>query len=400
MSMKETIAKGQEYIMDTYTRFPLALSHGEGVYVYDEDGNQYLDFVAGIAVNSLGHNDPDLVAAIAAQAGKMLHVSNLYWTKPQVELAEKLVKHSCFHQAFFCNSGAEAVEGALKMARKYADKKGTGRYEIISMEHSFHGRTMGAVTATGQPKYQKGLSPLLPGIVHVPYNDFEAVKNAVTERTCAILIEPLQGEGGIRPAQKEYLQKLRSLCDELDILLMYDEVQCGMGRTGRLFAYEYFGVAPDVIAMAKGAAGGVPIGILMAVQKAAEAFAPGDHASTFGGNPLATAAANVVLDKLTAGPLLENVKQQGAYLKTRLAQLAETSPLVQEARGIGLLQGIQLTVPAGPIINVCITQGLLLANAGPDVIRFVPPLIISQSELEKGLAILTEALKEAEAAQN
>jgi len=387
-----TIKRGESAVMNTYKRFPIVLESGKGLYVYDENGKCYLDFVAGIAVNTLGHGHPALADAVAKQAEKMMHVSNLYWTKPQIELAEKLVNKSCFGKAFFCNSGAEAVESSLKLARKYAEKHHPEKYEIIAMESSFHGRTFGAITATGQPKYQQGIQPLLPGIKHVPFNDFEALKAAVTGKTAGIILEPIQAEGGIIPAQKEYLQKVRSLCDEKDILLIYDEVQCGMGRTGHLFAYEYYGISPDMIALAKGIAGGVPMGALLATDKAAAGFEPGDHASTFGGNSLAAAAACAVIDELFEKNILDNVKKQGAYLTQKLHSLKEKCTAITDVRGVGLLQGIELNVEAGPVILTCMKKGLLLVNAGTNVIRFVPALIVGKEEIDECVSILEEVL--------
>lgn len=386
-----TFDLGNEYVMNTYSRFPIALEKGEGMYVYDENGKKYLDFVAGIAVNSLGHNHKKLTEALYNQAKNLIHVSNLYWTKPQISLAEKIVKASCFSKVFFCNSGAEAIEGALKLSRKYAGLINEEKYEIITMVHSFHGRTYGAVTATGQEKYQKGLKPLLPGIKHVPFNDYEALENAVSEKTCAIFIEPLQGEGGIHPASKEYLQKVRKLCDEKDICLVFDEIQCGVGRLGTLFAYEYFEVEPDICVWAKGLAGGVPIGALMATEKIAKGFNPGDHASTFGGNPLATAAGNVVLDELLSG-LLDNVKEMGNYLTEKLLALKDKHSAIIDVRGIGLMQGIELSSPAAPVISKAIENGLLLVNAGEKIIRFVPSLIVSKEDIDECIAILDKAL--------
>jgi len=389
-----TIEKGKSVVMNTYNRFPVVLERGEGLYVYDENGKRYLDFVAGIAVNTLGHGHPVLTKAVAEQATKMMHVSNLYWTKPQIDLAEKLVQNSCFDKAFFCNSGAEAIEGALKLARKYAEKNHPEKHEIISMESSFHGRTLGAITATGQPKYQQGLKPLLPGIVHVAFNDFEALEKAVSEKTAGILLEPIQAEGGIIPAQKEYLQKIRKLCDEKNILLMYDEVQCGMGRTGHLFAYEYYDVKPDIIALAKGIAGGVPMGALLATDKVSDGFAPGDHASTFGGNSLASSAACAVMDELVKGSIIENAKKQGLYLTEKLMELKAKHEIIKDVRGVGLLQGIELSVEAGPIITSCIEKGLLLVGAGTHVIRFVPALTVSKAEIDECMTMLGEALQE------
>ncbi len=381
---------GENVIMNTYGRFPMMLEKGEGMFVYDTEGNKYLDFVAGIAVNCLGHGNKKLAKAIGAQAEKMIHCSNLYWNKPQVEAAEMLVNNSAFDKVFFCNSGAEAIEGSLKLSRKFAKKNGTEKFEIITMLHSFHGRTYGAVSATGQEKYQKDFAPLLPGIKHVPFNDFEALKNTVTDLTCAILIEPIQGEGGIKPAEKEYLKKVRQLCDEKGILLVFDEIQCGVGRMGYLFAHEYYGVTPDIIALAKGLAGGVPIGAILAKNNVAEAFAPGDHASTFGGNALATSAAKVVLDELINNHLIENAKIQGEYLTQKLNELKEKYDCIKEVRGFGLLQGIELSIPVADMINKCMKDGLLLVNAGTHVIRFVPPLIVTKENIMEALNILEQ----------
>ena len=392
---QELAARGAEVVMNTYSRFPIAFDHGEGVYIWDMDGKKYIDFVAGIAVNSLGYSHKKLCEKIADQCQKLIHVSNLYYTEPQIELAEMLCKNSCFDKVFFCNSGAESIESMLKLARKYADMKNKPGRDIITMEKSFHGRTYGAVTATGQDKYHKGLFPMLPGIKHVPFNDFEALLNTVDENTCAILMEPVQGEGGIIPADKEYLQKVRALCDEKDMLLLFDEVQCGVGRTGELFAYQTYGVEPDAAAFAKGLAGGVPIGAVMAKDSAAIAFKPGDHASTFGGNSLATAAGTVVVDELINNGLLENVKKQGALLTKKLLELKEKYGIIKDVRGIGLMQGIELTIPAGPVIADAIDKGLLLVGAGANVIRFVPALIITSEEIEEAIAILDKALANA-----
>ena len=382
-----------DVIMNTYSRFPICFERGEGMYLYDTDGKKYIDFVAGIAVNSLGHAHPKLGETIAKQAMTLIHCSNLYYTIPQVTLAEKLVEKTDFDKVFFCNSGAESVESALKLARKYAAMKGKAGTEIIAMEHSFHGRTYGAVTATGQAKYQKGLGEMLPNITHVPYNDFEALKNAVSEKTCAILMEVMQGEGGIIPADKEYLQKVRKLCDEKDILLMFDEVQTGVGRCGELFAYQVYGVAPDCLSTAKGLAGGVPIGAFMAKEFAAKAFSPGDHASTFGGNPLATSCGCVVMNELFEGGLIENVKKNGQYLGETLKKLAEKHKnVVCDVRGMGFMWGMELTTEAAPVIKKCIDAGLLLVGAGPNVIRFVPPLIATKENIDEMAAILDKAL--------
>ncbi len=391
-TMKEIVEQGANVVMNTYSRFPVALEKGEGCYVWDVEGKRYLDFVAGIAVNSLGHNYKKLVEKIAEQAAALIHCSNLYYTRPQITLAAKLVEHSDFDKVFFCNSGAEANEAALKLSRKYAKMTGKAGSDIIAMTHSFHGRTYGAVTATGQEKYHKGLDPLLPGIKHVPYNDIDALKAAVDENTCAVLLEPIQGEGGVHPAKKEYLAEVRALCDEKDLLLIFDEVQTGVGRSGELFCYQVYGVKPDVATFAKGLAGGVPIGAMMATDKAAAAFQPGDHASTFGGNPLATSAGCVVMDELFENGILDNVKKQGKYLTKRLRELQEKHSEITDVRGMGLIQGIELSVPAGDIVNGCIAKGLLLVGAGPNVIRFVPPLIVSDKEIDEAVSILDEVL--------
>jgi predicted acetylornithine/succinylornithine family transaminase len=385
-----TAERGEKYVMKTYSRFPLTFVRGEGMYVYDENGKEYLDFVAGIAVNSLGHNHPKLVKAISEQAAKLIHISNLYYTEPQVSLAQKLVENGSLDKVFFCNSGAEAIESALKLARKYGSA--TGRQEIITMHRSFHGRTFGAVTATGQDHYHEGFGDMLPHIKYAEFNNIESVKAAVTDNTVAILMEPVQGEGGIIPAEKEFLKAVRELCDEKDMLLMFDEVQCGVGRLGTIFAYQTFGVVPDVMSTAKGIAGGVPCGIMMAKAEVAKSFVPGDHASTFGGNPLATAAGNVVVDELLGG-VLDNVKAQGEYLRAELEKIAaKHSDLVKEVRGVGLMQGMELNEAAAPFIAKSIDMGLLLVGAGKFIIRFVPSLIVGKEDVDKAMSILDKAL--------
>ncbi len=381
---------GEKYVMHTYNRFPLTLVRGEGMYVYDEDGKEYLDFVSGIAVNSLGHNHKRLTAAISEQASRLIHISNLYYSEPQCTLAQKLVENGSLDKVFFCNSGAESVEAALKLARKYGSR--TGRQEIITMVHSFHGRTFGAVTATGQNHYHEGFGDMLPHIKYAEFNNIDSVKAVVNENTVAILMEPVQGEGGIIPAKKEFLQQVRALCDEKDILLMFDEVQCGVGRLGTLFAYQHYGVVPDVVSMAKGIAGGIPCGVMMAKKEVAESFAPGDHASTFGGNPLATAAGNVVVDELLGG-VLDNVREQGAYLEKCLDELLKKYDFIKERRGIGLMQGIELDRPVADYVAKAIENGLLLVNAGKNVIRFVPSLIVEKKHIDKAMEILDKIME-------
>ncbi len=384
-----TFEQGAKVVMNTYNRFPITLEKGDGMYVYDDNGKKYLDFVAGIAVNSLGHNHKKLTKTISEQAQKLIHCSNLYWTKPQVSLAAKLVENSDFDKVFFCNSGAEAIEASLKISRKYGSK--TGRYEIITMKNSFHGRTFGAVTATGQPHYQEGLGALLPGIKYAEFNNFDSITEILSDKTCAILLEPLQGEGGIHPADIEYLKKIRKLCDEKDIVLIFDEVQCGVGRLGTLFAYQTFGVVPDAVCTAKGIAGGIPMGLMTATQKLSDSFKPGDHASTFGGNPLAASAGNVVIDELLDG-LLDNVKKNGTYLTEKLNVLKEKYSIITDVRGIGFMQGIELSVPVADIIKQTIENGLLLVNAGKNVIRFVPSLIAEKEHIDEAMEILDKVL--------
>lgn len=388
------VDKGKEVIMNTYNRYPIVIDHGEGVYVWDIDGKKYLDFVAGIAVNSLGNNNKKLVEAISKQITKVIHCSNYYWNEPMIELAQLLVNNTCFDKVFYCNSGAEANEGALKLARKYATKyhKDDIRFEIVSMKDSFHGRTYAAITATGQPKYQKGLNPLLPGIKYAKFNDYDDLKKVIDSKTCAIILEPIQGESGIHPASKEYLQKVRNLCDINDILLIFDEVQCGVGRTGELCAYQYYGVEPDVLTFAKGLAGGVPIGALLAKEKAAQAFEPGDHASTFGGNPLSTTAGKIVIKELLENGVLENVRIQGEYLTSKLNELKSEKDIIKDVRGIGLMQGIELEISASDVISKAMEKGLLLASAGANVIRFVPSLIVTKEHIDEMINILSECI--------
>ena len=391
--MSEWIERGKKVIMNTYSQFPIVIEKGDGVYLWDSDGNMYLDFVAGIAVNALGYNNSDYVKEISTQLTKLQHCSNLYWMIPSIELSELLIQNSCFDKIFYCNSGAEAVEAAIKLSKKYGKKiHGKNCYEIITMKKSFHGRTMATVTATGQTKYQKGYDPLMPGFSYVEFNDFNELEKAVSENTCAIIIEPIQGEGGIHPAEQIYLEKVRSLCDKNDIVLVFDEVQCGIGRTGELFAYQLFDIKPDVVSLAKGLGGGFPIGAMLAIQSKADAFQPGDHASTFGGNPLACTAGKVVLEKLLNEGVLENVQKIGAYLKTKLIELQKEYEMITDVRGHGLMLGVELDCPVKDIVKDCMEKGLLLLGAGENVIRFVPPLIIGKKDIDKGIKILNEVL--------
>ncbi|MHA1669157.1 MAG: aspartate aminotransferase family protein [Promethearchaeota archaeon] len=393
--MDEWIERGKKVIMNTYSQFQIVLEKGDGVYLWDSEGKMYIDFVAGIAVNSLGYNNSDYVKEISTQLTKLQHCSNLYWMIPSIELSELLIQNSCFDKVFYCNSGAEAVEAAIKLSKKYGKKyHGETCNEIITMKKSFHGRTMATVTATGQTKYQKGYSPLLPGFSYVEFNNFNELDNAISENTCAIIIEPIQGEGGIHPAEKTYLEKVRSLCDKNDIVLVFDEVQCGIGRTGELFAYQLFDIKPDVVSLAKGLGGGFPIGAMLATQNKADALQPGDHASTFGGNHLACTAGKVVLKKLLYEGVLENVKKIGNYLKKKLIELQKKYEIIIDVRGRGLMLGIELNCPVKDIVIECMKKGLLILGAGENVIRFVPPLIIGKKEIDKGIDILNEVLEQ------
>ena len=392
--MENWIERGNKVIMNTYSQFPIVLEKGDGVYLWDSNGKKHLDFVAGIAVNALGYNDSDYVKEISNQLSKLQHCSNLYWMIPSIELSELLIQNSCFDRAFYCNSGAEAVEAAIKLSRKYGKKVHDDNcYEIITMKKSFHGRTLATVTATGQTKYQSGLSPLMPGFSYVEFNNFDLLEKAVSKNTCAIIIEPIQGEGGIHPAEKDYLQEVRALCDKNDIVLVFDEVQCGMGRTGKLFAYQLFGIEPDVVSLAKGLGGGFPIGAMLATQNKADAFKPGDHASTFGGNPLACTAGKVVVKKLLNDGVLENVQKQGKHLKKRLFELRDKYEKIDDIRGYGLMVGMELKCGVKEIVNKCMENGLLILGAGENVIRFVPPLIITKEEIDEGIMILDNVLK-------
>jgi len=394
--MKKTIARAEKVIMPTYKRFPIVFDHGDGCTLTDINGKKYIDFVAGIAVDCLGHNHKGLNQAIAAQCQKMIHVSNLYYTQPQIEMAELVCQATELDQAFFCNSGAEANEAAMKLARIYAKQyKAPDAMEIIAMDHSFHGRTYGALTATGNKKYQKNLDPLLPGVKHVPFNDFKALEACVSDKTCAIMIEVIQGEGGIYPVDYDYLQAVRKLCDDQNIVLIFDEVQCGMGRSGKMFAYQHYNLKPDIVAMAKAIAGGLPMGAIAACSKVSKVFVPGTHASTFGGNPLVSAASRYVLKTLMADGFLDSVQENGNYLKAGLEKLQEKYDCVKEVRGKGLMLGMELKMAPTAIIEDAIDQGLLLVGAGNNTIRFVPPLIISKNEIDQALKILNYCLQKA-----
>ncbi|UKO98619.1 aspartate aminotransferase family protein [Nostoc sp. UHCC 0870] len=390
-------------VMSTYSRFPIALERGAGCRVWDTQGKEYLDFVAGIATCTLGHAHPAMVEAVTRQIQKLHHVSNLYYIPEQGELAEWIIQHSCADRVFFCNSGAEANEAAIKLARKYAHTVlDIENPIIITANASFHGRTLATITATGQAKYQKYFDPLVPGFHYVPYNDISAVETAVTEldegdyRVAAVLIEPLQGEGGVRPGDVEYFQKLRRLCDEIGILLMFDEVQVGMGRSGKLWGYEHLGVEPDIFTSAKGLGGGIPIGAMMS-KKFCDVFQPGEHASTFGGNPFACGVALSVCQTLEKENILQNVQDRGEQLRAGLSAIAAKYPHhITEVRGWGLINGMELSadipLTAPEVVKAAINEGLLLVPAGPKVVRFVPPLIVTEAEVNTALQILEKAI--------
>lgn len=394
----QIMADGQKYVMNTYGRLPIAMVKGKGCHIWDADGKEYLDFVAGVAVNSVGHCNPRVVDAICTQANKLIHCSNLYWIAPQVELAKILVENSDLDKVFFCNSGAEANEGAIKLARKTAKENNPGqqKYEIITMLKSFHGRTLATLTATGQDKVKKGYDPLPVGFKYVPYNNIDALKAAISDITCAVMLEPVQGEGGVIAADTEYLQEVRRLCDEKGLLLIFDEVQVGLGRTGKLFAYQNSGVIPDIMTLAKALGGGVPIGAVMAKEDVAAHFQPGDHATTFGGNPLVTAAGVAAMTEILEKKLPENACKMGKYMEGRFAELKNKYDFIEETRGKGLLLGLKLSIPGADIVKSCLDKGLLINCTAGDVLRFVPPLNVTESDIDKCISILTAALDEVE----
>ena len=379
--------------MNTYTRLPISLVRGNGCLVYDAEGREYLDCLAGIAVNILGHAQPDLVETITRQARQLIHTSNLFYTEPQTRLAQKLVELSFADKVFFCNSGTEANEAAIKLARRYAHNTfGPERFEILTMVNSFHGRTLASLTATGQPKLQEGFGPLVPGFRYAPFNDLDALKANITPQTAAVLLEPIQAEGGIMVPHPSYLKGLREFCTENHILLIFDEVQTGMGRTGTLFAYEQFGIQPDIMTLAKGLGGGLPIGACLATDNVAAAFEPGTHASTFGGNPLACAVALKVIELLIEGGKLEHGLVAGRYLAKGLRSLKEQFSCIHEARGMGLLQGLELTIDGKPLVLECLDRRVLINCTMGKVLRFVPPLIISNAQIDRLLSVLSDVL--------
>ncbi len=386
--------KSNKYIAQTYGRFPIALVRGKGTKVWDADGKEYLDFVSGIAVCNLGHCPDSVVTAVQSQVKTLLHVSNLYHIEPQIELAEELVKNSFADKVFFCNSGAEANEAAIKLVRKYFHDQGKEKYEIITMEQSFHGRTMATLSATGQAKMQKGFKPLSSGFKYVPFDDAAAVKEAISPKTCAVMVEPIQGEGGVNIPDDNYLKSLRDICDKNDLLLILDEVQTGMGRTGRLFAYQHSKIEPDIMTLAKGLAGGIAIGAMLATDKVISAFKPGNHASTFGGNPLATAAGLAAFKEFSNKKLLSHVEEMGRHLLSKLNDMKKRFPFIKGVRGKGLMVAMEMDSPSSEIVNYCMDEGFLINCIQEKILRFVPPLIVQKKEIDLLINILEHCFEE------
>uniref|UniRef100_UPI0040579E38 aspartate aminotransferase family protein n=1 Tax=Acetatifactor sp. TaxID=1872090 RepID=UPI0040579E38 len=394
--MQEYIEEAEQALLHTYNRYQIVLDKGEGVYLYDIEGKKYLDFVAGIAVFALGYNYKDYNDTLKNQIDKLMHTSNYYYNVPAIEAAKKVKKASGMDRVFFTNSGAEALEGAIKAARKYAYlKDGTTDHEIIAMNHSFHGRTMGALAITGNPKYREPFEPLIGNVKFADINDFDSVLTQVTDKTCAIIMEPVQGEGGLTPATEEFLTKVRALCDEKDILLIFDEVQSGMGRTGYMYAWQRFNIKPDIMTSAKALGCGVPVGAFMMTERVAQnSLTSGDHGTTYGGNPLACAAVDKVLDIFEKDNIIEHVREVAPYLEQRLQELVDKYNCITERRGVGFMQGLVFTQPVGEIINRAVEKGLLLINAGPNIIRFVPSLIITKENIDDMIAILDSCIME------
>jgi len=393
--MKQMIEDADKVLMHTYNRYQIVLDHGEGVYLYDNENKKYLDFAAGIAVFALGYGHKVFNDALKAQIDKLLHTSNLYYNVPAIEAAKKITKGTGLDRVFFTSSGTEAIEGAIKLARKYYFKKhGIANSQIISMNNSFHGRSMGALSVTGTKKYREAFEPLIGGVVFAEYNDLNSVRELVSDNTCAIIMEPVQGEGGLYPATKEFIQGVRKLCNDKDILLIFDEIQCGMGRTGTMFAYEQFGVKPDILTTAKALGCGVPVGAFVATEQVASVFEPGDHGTTYGGNPFVTAAVNAVFDIFETEAVLNNVKQISPYLEEQLDALVKKYDCVVERRGMGLMQGLEFSVPVKDIIPKVMEKRLILIAAGSNVIRFVPPLIVKKKDIDDMITILDKVLSE------
>ena len=394
--MKEYIEEAEAALLHTYNRYQIVFDKGEGVYLYDLNGKKYLDFCAGIAVFALGYGNQAYNQALKDQIDKVIHTSNYYYNVPAIEAAKKLVKVSGMDRVFFTNSGAEAVEGAIKAARKYAYlKDGNTDHEIIAMEHSFHGRTMGALSVTGNPKYREAFQPMIGNIRFASLNDFDSVLSQVNDQTCAIMFETIQGEGGIHPATKEFMEQVKQLCEERDILLILDEIQCGMGRSGSMFAWQKYGIKPDIMTTAKALGCGVPVGAFLMTEKVAGAsLVAGDHGTTYGGNPLAAAAINKVLDLFEENHIIDNVEIVGSYLEKRLEELVDKYDMIETRRGMGLMQGLVFSKPVGSVIQKALDAGLVLINAGEKIIRFIPPLVITKEHVDEMITILESCLQE------
>ena len=394
--MKEYIEEAEKALLHTYNRYQVVLDKGDGVHLYDIEGKEYLDFCAGIAVFALGYNNKAYNDALKAQIDKLIHTSNYYYNVPAIEAAKKMKEVSGMDRIFFTNSGAEAVEGAIKAARKYAYlKDGSTDHEIIAMEHSFHGRTMGALSVTGNPKYREAFQPMIGNIRFAQMNDFDSVLANVTDKTCAIMFETVQGEGGIYPATEEFMQKVKALCEEKDILLILDEIQCGMGRTGSMFAWQKYGIKPDIMTTAKALGCGVPVGAFLMTEKVGQnSLTSGDHGTTYGGNPLAAAAINVVLELFEENHIIDNVNSVAAYLEQKLDELVAKYEFIKTRRGVGLMQGLVFDKPVGPVISKALEKGLILINAGTDIIRFVPPLVITKENVDEMIAILDSCMQD------
>ena len=380
---EKTIPLADKYMFQTYGRFPITLVRGEGCRVWDEEGKVYLDFVGGIAVCALGHSSPIVSRALEEQSKKLVHVSNLYYTRPQTELAQLLVKHSFGDRVFFCNSGAEANEAAIKLARRYSHEMfGSGRHVIISMIESFHGRTMATLSATGQEKVQAGYYPLVEGFKFVPFNDIDGLDHSMDESVCAVMLEPIQGEGGVVCPDPDYLKRVREICQNRKALLIFDEVQVGIGRTGRLFAHEHYGVTPDIMTLAKALGNGLPIGAMLAIEEISQVFGPGSHATTFGGTPLVTAVSKEVLQSLIEDGWIEHCRDMGNYFKEKLEDLAQRFRFIKEVRGLGLILGVELDRPGASIVTACMKEGFLINCVQENVLRFLPPLIVKKEEID------------------
>jgi len=395
MNKQEVMELDKNYVMHTYSRIPLVIDRGEGVRVWGKDGREYLDFISGIGVNAIGHCHPEILAAINSQTQKLLHCSNLYYIEPQARLAKALCDISFADKVFFSNSGAEANEAAIKLARKFGSKQNGKLYEIITMKNSFHGRTLTTLKATGQTKYQDGFGPFPPGFKYASFNDLEAVRNSISDKTCAVMLEPVQGEGGLNVASKNFLKGLRQLCNEKGILLILDEVQCGLGRTGKMFAYEHYGIEPDIMTLAKPLGGGMPIGATLAKEDVASFFEPGNHASTFGGNPLVCSAALAFLKVVEKEALTKGAREKGEYFREKLEGLKKSFSFIKEIRGKGLMIGIKLEFPGKDIVVKCREKGLLINCTAEKILRFLPPLVVEKKDIDEAMEVLKYVLRHA-----